>query len=219
MIYRRQEAQKLGSKNTSRLRNEGQIPGVIYGHGEGNLSVAISRQELLTALSHGERLLKADLDGEEKNLLLKDVQYDYLGTEVIHVDMMPVNLSDRVTVTVAVMLRGVPVGVSGESGVLSQAMQHVKVECLVTAIPDELRVNVALLHINESLRVKDLQLPEGMTVLEDPEHVVASVTMVAEEVEAPVAEAAAGEPEVIGAKPAEGEEGEAAEGDKKPEKK
>jgi len=218
-LLRISKREKLGSRSSSRLRYEGRVPGIIYGHGEGNVAIQVDRHDLETALQHGERLLKADLDGEEKNLLLKDVQYDYLGKELIHVDLMPVSLSDRVQVTVPIVLRGVPVGVSGESGVLSQAMQQIHVECLVTAIPEELRVAVGHLHVNETLRVKDLQLPEGMTVQEDPEHVVASVTMVAEEVEAPVAEAAVAEPEVIGAKPAEGEEPEGEEPEKKSEKK
>jgi large subunit ribosomal protein L25 len=219
-LLRISKREKLGSRSSNRLRYEGRVPGIIYGHGEGNVSITLDKHELETALHHGERLLKAELDGEEKNLLLKDVQYDYLGKEVIHVDLMPVSLSDRVEVTVTVTLRGVPVGVSAESGVLSQAMQQIHVECLVTAIPDEIRVAVGHLKVGETLRVKDLQLPEGITVKEDPEHVVASVTMVAEEVEAVVAEPTVAEPEVIGAKPAEGEEAEGEEAKtEKPEKK
>lgn len=200
--------EKVGSRSSNALRDKGQIPGVIYGHGEGTQSVTLERHDLEVAIRHGERLLRADLDGQEKNLLIKEVQYDFLGQEIIHVDLTPVNLSDRVTVTVPVVLRGSPVGVSGENGVLTQSMQQVKVECLVTSIPDEVRVSVSNLHVGEQIRISDLVLAEGLAVLEDPEHVVASVSLVAEEVEAPAVEGATAEPEVIGAKPEEEAEGE-----------
>jgi large subunit ribosomal protein L25 len=200
---------KLGTRPSRQLRSGGKVPAIIYGHGEGNVPVVLDEREIRLAIRHGERLLKADLDGEEKNLLIREVQYDYLGIAIVHVDLTPVRLDERVVVTVPIVLRGIPVGVSQESGALTQSLAQVKVECLVTAIPEELRVSVANLHANEQLRVADLQLPEGLKVLEDPDHVVASITVLAEEVAAPAAaEAAPAEPEVIGAKKEEEEAGE-----------
>ena len=207
---------KLGTHDSRRTRYEGKIPGIIYGHGEGNLPVTLDRHEIEVALHRGARLLKADLDGEEKNLLIKDVQYDFMSKTLIHVDMMPVNLDETVEVTVPLVLRGTPVGIS-EGGALTQTMQNLRVSCLVTAIPEEIRVNVALLHVNEHVSVKDLILPAGVTALDTPDHAVASITVVIEMEEAAPAEGAVAatgaEPEVIGAKK-EDEEG-AAEAEKK----
>lgn len=206
---------KLGTQESRRTRYEGKIPGIIYGHGEGNLPVTLDRHEMEVALHHGARLLKADLDGEEKNLLIKDVQYDYMSKTLIHVDMMPVSLDETVEVTVPLVLRGTAPGVS-EGGALTQTLQNLRIRCLVTAIPEEIRVNVAGLHISEHISVKDLVLPEGVTAVDSPDHTVVSITIVIEkeEVAAPAEGAvAAAEPEVIGAKKEE-EEG-AAEEEKK----
>jgi large subunit ribosomal protein L25 len=206
---------KLGTRFSRRLREQGLVPGVIYGHGEPTLPVTLSLHEIELAVHHGERLLKADLNGNEQNFLVKEVQYDHMGQSILHVDLTRVSLDERVKVTVPILLRGTPVGVEAEEGVLAQNLKSLSVECLVTAIPDDIRVPVAHLHVNDVLRVADLQLPEGIKALDDPDMVVASVTLVAEEVVAAPAEgaAAAAEPEVIGAKPEE-----EAEGQEEPEK-
>lgn len=178
------------------------MPGIIYGHGEPNEPVCVPRHDIELAIQHGERLINADLDGREANFLIKDVQYDYLGQNLLHVDLTRVRLDERVQVTVPIELRGTPVGVDTEDGVLAKLLPQLRLECVVTNIPEEIRVSVAHLHVNESLRVADLDLPEGVEVLDDPDTVVASVTVLAEEEAVPAGEAveAAAEPEVIGEK-------------------
>ena len=193
---------KLGTREARRLRQEGLMPAIIYGHGQANLTVSIAAHDIELAVQHGEHLLKCKLDGKEQNFLIKDVQYDYLGHRIIHVDLTRVRLDERVDVTVPIVLRGTPVGVELEDGVMRQFLAELNIQCVVTNIPDELRVPVADMHVNDVLRVGDLDLPEGVTSLEDAETAVASISIVAEEVEAPVEEAAvaAAEPEVIGEK-------------------
>jgi len=193
--------EKLGSRAARRLRDQGLVPGIVYGHGEPNVPVSVNRHDIELAVQHGERLLKAEVDGREDNFLIKDVQYDYLGHHIIHVDLARVRLDERVHVTVPIVLRGTPVGVDSEGGVLTQHLDELECECLVTDIPEELRVQVSELHVDDVLRVADLELPQGMRALTDPETVVASVTVVAEEEVAPAPEAEApAEPEVIGEK-------------------
>jgi large subunit ribosomal protein L25 len=211
---------KVGTRHSRLARYEGKLPGIIYGHGEGNVPVVVDRHEIEVALRHGTRLLKADLDGDEKNLLIKDVQYDYMSKTIIHVDLMPVSLSDTVEVTVPLVLRGTPVGLS-EGGALTQPLLNLRISCLVTAIPEEIRVNVAPLHVNEQIRVSELVLPEGVKALDAPDHPVVAISIVIEkeeEVAAVEGAPVAGEPEVVGAKKEEGEE-EAAEEGKEKEKK
>ena len=193
--------EKLGTRAARRLRAQGMVPAIVYGHGQPNVPVSVSRHDIELAVQHGERLVKAEVDGQEENFLIKDVQYDYLGHHIVHVDLTRVRLHERVHVTVPIVLRGTPVGVDAEDGVLTQHLDEVECECLATEIPEELRVPVTELHVDDVLRVSDLELPQGVRVLADPETVVASVTVVAEEEEVPAGEAeAAAEPEVIGEK-------------------
>lgn len=208
--------EKLGTRESRRLRYENFVPAIIYGHGQENLSVSLSSQDIERAILHGEQLLKCDLDGQEHNLLIKDVQYDYMGQEILHVDLTRVNLDEQVDVTVQIVLRGTPVGVENEDGVLRQQLSDLNVRCVVTNIPEELRVAVAGMHTGDVLRIADLELPEGVTTDDDPETVVASVSVVAEEVEAVTEEEeVSAEPEVIGEKAEEeSAEGEQAESDK-----
>lgn len=195
---------KLGSRASQRLRENNLIPGIIYGHGRENIPVSLPAHDIELAIQHGEHLIEGELDGKKENFLIKDMQYDYLGHQLIHVDLTRVSLHERVEVTVPIVLRGTPVGVESEGGVMSQHLTELDIQCLVTNIPEELRVSVSDMHVNDVLRVADLQLPEGVTTSEDPETVIASITVVEEEVEAPAAPAeAAGEPEVISEKTTE----------------
>ncbi len=193
--------EKLGTRQTRRLRLDNLVPAIVYGHGQENQAVSLSARDIELAVRHGEQLLKCELDGKEQNFLIKDMQYDYMGHTIIHVDLTRVNLDEQVDVTVPIVLRGVPVGVESEDGALMQQLAELNIRCVVTNIPEELRVPVSEMHTGDVLRVADLELPEGVTTGDDPELAVASVSVVVEEVEAPAEEAAeAPEPEVIGEK-------------------
>lgn len=199
-----------GTRQTRRLRQQGMIPGIIYGHKEEPVSFAIGAHDLTQALRHGEHLIELDLDGQKGNYLIKEVQYDAFGAAVLHVDFTRVSLDESVEVTVPVILRGTPAGAT-EGGVVMPGLAEVEVRCLVTSIPEEIRVSVKDLKVGDVLHVADLPPIEGVTVLEAPEAIIASCQMMAEE----VVEAAAAEgeepaqPEVIG-KGKKEEEGEAA---------
>ncbi len=204
-----------GRRAASRLRKAGQVPGIIYGHGEPPLPVALDGEMLAWHLHHGAQLLDLEMDGQASKLLVKDVQYDHLNENITHVDLARVRLDERVTVSVPLRFRGTPVGVKIDGGQLLTPLTQIEVECLVIAIPSEIRVNVAELKINDHLTVGQLELPEGIKALANPEQVVALVAEPqAEEVLAPAAAAEAGptEPEVIGRKVEE----EAAEGEEAP---
>lgn len=202
---------ELGTRASRRLRQQGLVPAIVYGHGEENVAVSVSTHDIELAVQHGERLVEAQVGGKKQNYLIKDVQYDFAGQHIIHVDLTRVRLDERVTVTVPVVLRGMAVGVESEDGVLTQHLDELECECLVTEIPEELRVSVNDLHVDDVLRVSDLDLPEGLIVQADPETPVASVSVVIEEEVVAAEEAEEAEPEVIGEKKEEeeGEEGQA----------
>lgn len=202
---------ETGTRAARRLREDGKVPAVIYGHGKDTVSVTLAEHEVELAVLHGERLLEIDLDGAIENVLTKDVQYDAFGNDILHVDLTRVDLNERVEVTVPVVLRGTPAGLA-DNGVLQQAVNEIRIECLVTAIPEDVRVSVNELNVGDALHVRDLPLPEGATLLDDPDALLCNVIVIAEEVEAPEEEEGqTAEPEVLGEKkedetPGEGED-------------
>jgi len=195
--------QELGSRRNKRLRDAGFVPGVIYGHKESVVPVTLPKKELVGHLNHGAHLFNLALDGTSENVLVKDVQYDHLGIEVLHVDFARVDLNERVTVTVPLVLKGEPKG-EAEGGVLQQIVADLEIECLVTQIPTDIRYNVSEMGLNSVLHIKELQLPPGVRALQDEDLIVATVREIVEEAPAEVAEGAA-EPEVIGKAAEEGE--------------
>ncbi|MCY2924761.1 MAG: 50S ribosomal protein L25 [Planctomycetota bacterium] len=204
----------LGTHKTRALRAQGVTPCIIYGHGLDPVAVSVNTHDLGTALEHGERLLELEMGSEKENVLIKDVQFDPFGQKILHADLARVDLNERVTVTVPIVLTGTPAGAT-EGGVLQQTVAEARIECVVVAIPEDIRVRVNEMKIGDTLHMRDLKLPEGATLQEDPEMVVASVVVIAEEVAAPATGEEAVEPEVLTAKVEPEEAPEAGKKDKK----
>lgn len=205
-----------GSRANKRLRDSGMVPGVIYGHKEAVISVTMPKKEVVTHLSRGAHVFDLSLDGKTQKVLVKEVQYDHLGLELLHVDFARVSLDEKVEVTVPLELKGTPKG-EADGAVLQQIVATLEIECLVTDIPDKIVHNVSEMEKDSVLHIKELKLPPGVKALQDEDLIVAMVKEIEEEAPA-VAEAAEGapaEPEVIGRKAEDAEA--AAEGDAKKE--
>lgn len=190
---------ELGTRNTRRLRTQGSLPGIVYGHGETPVAISVSTHDLLVHLHHGVRMLDVVMGSRKTHCLIKEVQYDHLDKEPIHIDLTRVDLKERVTVNVAVVLRGTPKGAE-EGGVVEQLLSELEIECQVTEIPETLHVNIAELGVGDALLVKDIELPSGAKAMNDAEDRVAIIrvpTEAAEPEEAPEEEGSA-EPERIG---------------------
>ncbi|HSU69325.1 MAG TPA: 50S ribosomal protein L25 [Tepidisphaeraceae bacterium] len=198
---------ELGSRANKRLRDSGFVPGVIYGHKEAVVPVTLPKKELTGHLNHGAHLFDLALDGKSEKVLVKEVQYDHLGLEVIHVDFARVSLDEKVEITVPLELKGTPKG-EADGAVLQQMVSELEIECLVTDIPEAIRHNVSDMAKDSVLHISDLRLPPGVKVLQDPDLLVATVREI-QEAEGETPEATTAEPEVIGRKPEE--EGAAAE--------
>ena len=190
--------QDRGSTACRKMRTQGLVPAVIYGHQQQALPVSISEHDLELLLVHGARLLDISLDSKPEKVLVKDVQYDHLGAHIVHVDLIRVSLDEKIRLAIPIKLRGA-MDAASHGGVVEQILTEVEVECLAGNIPENLQVQIGRLKLGDSIRVKDLSLPAGATMLSDQEALVVTVRAVeAEEVVAPVeAEAAAAEPEVI----------------------
>jgi large subunit ribosomal protein L25 len=199
IILKAERRQGSGTRAACKLRSKGMVPAIIYGHKEEPTAVQLDGHDLLLELQHHHRLLDLELDGQRKKCLVKEIQYDYLGDKVIHADLTWVNLDERVKVMVELELRGTAAGVS-EGGTLNQLLKEVELECLVTNIPESIRILVSSLKLGETLTAGELELPEHAELITAAESPVATVQMVAEEVEeeeAPVEGEMEAEPEVI----------------------
>lgn len=200
---------KLGSRYSQRLRAEGRLPVVLYGHGEAPSHLHIDRHETTKLLNHAAHLLTLDIDGKSESCLVKSVQYDHLGDKILHLDLTRVDLTEEVELEIYLEFTGEPEAALEEGFVVSHPTQSVNIKCRADAIPESITVNVEPLTTDTPLTVADIQLPPGVQITDDPETVVASISYVQELPEPEEEEAAEGaEPEVIG-EAAEGEEGEA----------
>lgn len=209
----RGEARELGGRHANhRLRQRGLVPAVIYGHGEANENVSVSRHDLEQALTHLTHVIHLEVGDQRTQYLIKDVQYDHLQETPIHVDLKRVDAAERVRVKVALELIGEPKG-THEGGELIQIITDLEVECPLLEIPESLHQNVKDIELGQALHVKELDLPAGLTALYEPDEIVAVVrakrgVQVAEEEEEETPETEGGaEPEVIGKGPKEGGEG------------
>jgi large subunit ribosomal protein L25 len=194
-----------------RLRRDGKIPAVIYGHRD---PVAVS----LDAIEFGRefkvisesQIVQLTVDGETYDVLIKDYQEDILTGDILHLDFFEIEAGKSLRTNIAIHVHGSPAGVR-EGGILEQPLHEVEIECLPKDIPDAFDLDVGGLGIGDSLHVSDLPVQEGVLILSNEDAVVALVTMPRMEVEEP--EEGEGELEGEMAVAGEGEEGESETGE------
>jgi large subunit ribosomal protein L25 len=179
--------ERLGSRETRRLRKQGLIPGVLYGGGE-PVAICVEERELRRALTGAgglHSILDVQIDGKgtSHSSILKDYQVDKVRGGVVHVDLQEVPLDQTITASVSVHLIGgdTAPGVR-EGGVLSQPLREIQVEALPLEMPEHIDLDVSHMETGDTLRIADIAVPEGTTLLDDPETVVATVTAPTREV-------------------------------------
>lgn len=198
--------ERTGSKYARRLRAAGQLPAVVYGHGQAPDHISLQAEQFVDCLHHGAHLI--ELDGKGETCLIKDVQYDYLGTTIIHVDLTRVDLSEEVEVSVPLVLKGEDrcPGAKVAGAILENPIVDLEVICRADAIPDQIVVDVSELELDQTITIADLKLPAGVRTDRNAEDTVVTVYVTEEEPEAEAGEeAATAEPEVISERKAEDE--------------
>ena len=225
IVVTAQSRSETGKNVNRRLRQRDLIPGVLYGGKKKTTLVAVSPKEVGAVLhspAGTSTLFDLEYEGKKRKVILKDYQAEPVRGALLHADFYEVALDKPIKVKVHVELAGVPVGVKQQGGFLDFVTRELDIECLPLDIPAKVVVDVTPIELGQHFRVSDLKLPEKVTVLTEPDIVVAHVVARREEEVAPAAAeaaaegeaAAAAEPEVIKkGKPAEGEAAEA-----KPEK-
>ena len=158
------------------------VPAVIYGHGEATASLSVPGDTLSKAIRHGVRIYDVTMNGAMQKALLREIQWDPLGHDILHADFYRVSADETITLEVRVELRGTAPGVTA-GGALVQQIHSLSVECLIVNIPDSIRVVLSDLQMDQAIHVRDLKLPEGVKVKNDPETIVVQVSQkVVEEV-------------------------------------
>lgn len=207
---------EVGTRALIRLREGGRLPANIYGHQKANRLVSLDQKEMAGFIQAGHRILTVEVDGIEESGVLKEVQYDSLGTRVIHVDIFRIDIHEKIAMSVRIETVGIPKGIAG-GGNLDLPKRQVTVEGPASSIPEKIEINIESLELGQMFRVKDLKPVPECRYLDDPEDVVAAILLKRiEEAPAPGAVAAAPEmPEVIGKKKEDEEKAEAPEAEGK----
>jgi len=178
-----------GSRFARKLRARGRIPAIIYGHKQDPVPISLTREAVWEMIKKSTHLAELALGETSETVLVRDVQWDHLGKEIIHLDFARVSADESIETEVRLDLRGTAPGVS-EGGAVEQLVHSVTVTCRASSIPDSIRIDVSGLHLDNAIHVRDLALPEGVTAVADLDLLLVHV------VSRPVAEdAAAGEAE------------------------
>ncbi len=174
------EPREISSKGqTKRLRREGKVPGIVYGKQQEAFSVQVEKNELFQVMNTaaGSNVVINLEVGSKKSevVMIKELKRDILKRNLFtHVDFIRVSLKDKIEVDVPLSLEGEPAGIK-EGGIIQVQMREITIMSLPTEIPENILVDVSKLNVGESLAIKDIELPEGTDVVNDPDEVIMSV--------------------------------------------
>jgi large subunit ribosomal protein L25 len=173
-----QPREETGKNANRRSRARGKIPAVVYGGGKESVSIEVDRKTLVDMMKgHGGEnpifLLK--LGDKDRHAMIRNLQVDPVSRQVIHIDFQRVLMDQKVKVAVPVELVGTALGVKTEGGLLDFVTREVHVECLPGQIPKHLEADVTSLHIGQHVEIRDLKVPEGVVVLDEPDKVIVSI--------------------------------------------
>jgi len=231
-----QKREKSGKSDTKNLRHQGFIPAVVYGQDKESQTIKLNHKDFMRFLhSHSAEnviinlsVLEGSKKQKERPVLIKEIQFDPLTEDVIHVDFYQVSLTKEIKVKIPIVSKGEAIGVKQDGGMLDHVLWELDIECLPTDMPKDIEVDVSGLKIGDAIHIKDLKIPPRVKVLAEPDAVVLTVAPPAK-AEVPVAEELKAEeeklePEVIKEKKeaevgAEGKPSAKTEGPAKTEKK
>jgi len=202
--------EKTGKGVARQLRRQGIMPCVIYKDGK-SIPIKIPAKEIIPFMNIATReklFVNLKFPDGEKQAILKDYLVDPVTGKLLHVDFMEVSATEKLRVTVPVILVGEAIGVKQDKGVLQHGISEIEIEAIPEKIPGHIEVDVSQLEVGDAIHVRDIKFEEGIKVISDPDEVIATVTIEEEEEIAPPTEEEAPEPEVIkkGKKEAEEEE-------------
>lgn len=200
---------KTGRKKygAAESRSRNMVPAIVYAKGAEPVMVELERVPLKKTLATGKRILEMEIAGQGRtHVQIKELQYKAPWEEVIHVDFLRIAEGQKVRVAVPIILTGTPEG-KKQGGVTDWSTRQIEVSCLPNEVPDSFTVDITALDINDSIRAEQIALPKGVSFTHRSAHLLIVSVRMPQEEKVAEGEAASVLPEVIGAKPAEGEEG------------
>jgi len=187
-----------GTKAVQKVRLQGRIPAIVYGHKKQPVAISLDQHNFVEGLHHGHRLMDVQIGKKKEKMIVKELQYDYSGKNIIHADLMRVDVTEAVKVNVPIELKGTAQG-THEGGIVEEHTDHLEIECKATEIPETIVVSIKELSVGGILHAGDIELPSGMKLISSPDTLLVTCQLVAAaktteqmEEEMPVA------PEVIG---------------------
>lgn len=180
---------EMGSTACRRLRRARRIPGNVYGHGEDPQPISVAAEAVMAVIHSGHKVVDLNLGSQAEKALVREIQWDALGDDVMHVDLQRVSEGEQIETEVTVETHGTAPGVL-DGGMLEIPLHTIEVKCPALRIPEKFEININELNIGDAVHVRDLEIPDGVTVLNDADEVVLQIS----------------EPSAV---PEEGEEGEA----------
>ena len=198
-----QKRDETGSLRMRRLRQSGRIPGIVYGHGQDSIAISMDTRDINRMIRDGRHVVELAGDIKE-SALIKEVQWDSLGSTVVHVDFARVDATEVVEVSLTVDLRGVAPGTRA-GGIVKLALHEIDVRCPALKVPEHLEININGLELEQSITAGEVKLPESAILITDASAVVVACVAPTVELEESEDGEASAEPEVIGRK-AEDEE-------------
>jgi len=180
-----------------KLRQNGEIPAVIYGHGREPQSLTINAREfdrLIKSVAAGSTVIDLDLGGTPARSLIREIQRHPFKKQIMHVDFQEVVAGETITLKCPIVYVGIPIGVRVDAGILDQILHELTIEALPANIPDHINVDITDMHVGNSLHISDIVLPAGVKVMDDAGTTVA-IVQPAKAAAEPAA--AVAEPEVI----------------------
>ena len=198
LLLKAEVREQKGSKASKKVLRNGRIPAIVYGRKQEPVSISLDAHDFVEGLHHGHRLIDVQIGSKKQKTIVKALQYDHLGKNVVHADLMRVDVREMVKITVPLELKGTAQGVN-EGGIIEEHTDHIEVECRPTEIPEIIVVSVKNLNVGDAIHAGDIALPEGVKLISSADTLVVSCNILAvakttEEVEAEMPAS----PEVIG---------------------
>ena len=205
--------EKTGKEISKQLRRENFVPAVLYGEKKDSIALSVKVDDIKEVLKSERGVnqpLRLKYGKKTEDAMIYELQYDYLGRDIIHIDFLRVDLDKPVDITVPIHLIGTPIGVKQEDGLLDFVTRDIDLSCLPKDIINNIEVDISELHVGQSVKVQDIELDERYKIVTDSSVVIATVSshvveevVEEEEVEETEEEAAAAEAETKeGEKPA-----------------
>ncbi|MGD2094817.1 MAG: 50S ribosomal protein L25 [Phycisphaerales bacterium] len=178
LLLKAEIREHTGSKAVQKIREQGRIPAIVYGHKQEPVAVSLDGHNFVEGLHHGHRLMDVQIGKKKEKVIIKDLQYDHLGKNVIHADLMRVDIKEMIKVTVPIELKGTAQG-THEGGIIEEHADRLEIECKANEIPEAITVSVKDVDIGDAIHVSDIKLPAGVKLISPPETLVVTCHLVA----------------------------------------